>query len=150
MEKELQMVVWPSSWTMTTITWYALIESAITFCWRGHFCHLKMRNCFCIFSSRKHCIKQQIQLLETGFWDLVRSTLSCSVNSPVLYAIHELSFNLTTGHLIQYSVTETDFFTQVAVLRSPSQSHCGDVLVFQSQPYTLTRYFISDLSVNKA
>ncbi|MCI4384162.1 hypothetical protein PGIGA_G00035570 [Pangasianodon gigas] len=27
----------------------------------------------------------------------------------------------------------------VTVLRSPSQSHCGDVLVFQSQPYSLTR-----------
>ncbi|KAM9462332.1 kelch domain-containing protein 1-like [Clarias gariepinus] len=27
----------------------------------------------------------------------------------------------------------------VMVLRSPSQSHCGDVLVFQSQPYSLTR-----------
>ncbi|TSK14614.1 Kelch domain-containing protein 1 [Bagarius yarrelli] len=27
----------------------------------------------------------------------------------------------------------------VTVLRVPSQSHCGDVLVFQSQPYSLTR-----------
>ncbi|XP_073722870.1 kelch domain-containing protein 1 isoform X1 [Misgurnus anguillicaudatus] len=37
------------------------------------------------------------------------------------------------------SQTFTFFMDSVVILRSPSQSHCGDVLLFQTQPYSLSR-----------
>ncbi|KAF4106738.1 kelch domain-containing protein 1-like isoform X2 [Onychostoma macrolepis] len=45
------------------------------------------------------------------------------------------------GDVVIFGGSQTYLFVMdsVAVLRSPSQNHCADVLVFQTQPYSLSR-----------